>query len=601
MALPIEDYAIIGDTHTAALIGLDGSIDWLCMPRFDSPACFAALLGDNDNGHWVLRPCGEVTSVRRWYRGHTLVLETEFTTAHGVVRLIDCMPVNDGRADVVRQLVGVRGTVAMEMEFTIRFGYGRVVPWVRKRHDRRTIVAIAGPDAVCLRGNVVPEPVGRMHRAEFTISPGETLDFSMTWFPSHQPVPPPYHTDEVIEATERYWQEWSDQCTYKGDYHDAVLRSLTVLKAMTFEPTGGIVAAVTTSLPEQFGGPRNWDYRYCWLRDASLTLWALLANGYRDEAQAWRRWLLRAVAGDPADLQILYGVGGERYTPEYELEWLPGYEGSQPVRVGNAAAAQYQADVVGEVMDALQEARRMGLSEDEWSWPLQRSLMTYLETNWERPDNGIWEVRGQLRYFTHSRVMVWVAFDRAVRACEAYQLRGPVDRWRDLRDQVHAEVMDKGWNDELGTFTQYYGGRSVDASLLLISHMGFLPPDHPRVMGTIAAVERELRHGILVDRYVTEAEHDGNTVDGLPPGEYAFLACSFWLVGAYARAGRVREAREMFEALLELSNDVGLLAEEYAGTTHRMAGNFPQAFSHLALVDAAHTLATGADGLGGRG
>ncbi|PZS29954.1 MAG: glucoamylase [Pseudonocardiales bacterium] len=591
MALPIEDYAIIGDTHTAALVGRDGSIDWLCMPRFDSPACFAALVGTEDNGHWVIRPCGAVTSVRRCYRGHTLVLETEFTTAEGVVRLTDCMPVNDGRADIVRQVEGVSGTVPMEMEFTIRFGYGRVVPWVRKRHDRRTIVAIAGPDAICLRGNVVPEPQGRMHRAEFTISPGEILDFSMTWFPSHEPVPPPYDTTEVIASTENFWQDWSAQCTYDGTYHEAVLRSLTVLKAMTYQPTGGIVAAVTASLPEQFGGPRNWDYRFCWLRDASLTLWALLANGYRDEAQAWRRWLLRAVAGEPADLQILYGVAGERNTPEYELDWLPGYEGSRPVRVGNAAAAQYQADVVGEVMDALQEARGMGLAEDQWSWPLQRSLMSYLEANWERPDSGIWEVRGPLRFFTHSRVMVWVAFDRAVRACESYALDGPVERWRKLRDQVHAEVMEKGWNEELQTFTQYYGGNSVDASLLLISHMGFLPPDHPRLLGTIAAVERELKHGILVDRYVTEAEHDGQTVDGLPPGEYAFLACSFWLVGSYARAGRVAEAREMFESLLDLANDVGLMAEEYDDAGKRMAGNFPQAFSHLALVDAAHTLA----------
>jgi GH15 family glucan-1,4-alpha-glucosidase len=591
MALPIEDYAIIGDTHTAALVGANGSVDWLCMPRFDSPACFAALLGDEGNGHWIIRPRGAVTSVRRRYRENTLVLETEFTTPNGVVRLIDCMPAHDGRADVVRQVQGVRGTVPMEMEFTIRFGYGDVVPWVRKRHDRRTLVAIAGPDAICLRGNVVPEAVDRKHRAEFTVSPGETLDFALTWFPSHEPVPPPYDANEVILATEEFWTGWSRQCTYDGDYSEAVLRSLTVLKAMTYQPTGGIVAAVTTSLPERFGGSRNWDYRYCWLRDASLTLWGLLANGYREEAQAWRRWLLRAVAGDPADLQILYGVAGERHIPEYELDWLSGYEGSRPVRIGNAAAAQYQADVVGEVMDALQEARRMGLSEDQWSWPLQRSLMSYLEANWERPDNGIWEVRGPVRFFTHSRVMVWVAFDRAVRACESYRLGGPVERWRELRDRVHAEVMERGWNDEVGTFTQYYGSRTVDASLLLISHTGFLPPDHPRVLGTIAAVERDLKHGVLVDRYVTEPHQDGHTVDGLPPGEYAFLACSFWLVGAYARAGRPDDAREMFEALLALQNDVGLMAEEYDDQGHRMAGNFPQAFSHLALVDAAHTLA----------
>ncbi|MDP9241080.1 MAG: glycoside hydrolase family 15 protein [Actinomycetota bacterium] len=596
MALPIEHYAIIGDTHTAALVGRDGSIDWLCMPRFDSPACFAALLGTENNGHWVLRPSGEVTSVRRSYRGHALLLETEFTTADGVVRLTDCMPIHDDRADIVRQVEGVQGNVPMEMELTIRFGYGRVVPWVRKRRDRRTLVAIAGPDAICLRGNVVPESVGQMHRAEFTISPGEVLDFSMTWFPSHDPVPPPYDTTTVIATTEEFWKDWAGHCTYQGAYHEAVLRSLIALKAMTYEPTGGMVAAVTTSLPEQFGGPRNWDYRFCWLRDASLTLWALLANGFRDEAQAWRRWLLRAVAGDPADLQILYGVAGERHVPEYELDWLPGYENSRPVRVGNAAAAQYQADVVGEVMDALQEARRMGLVEDQWSWPLQRSLMGYLEANWERPDSGIWEVRGPLRYFTHSRVMVWVAFDRAVRACESYALGGPVERWRELRDQVFAEVMEKGWNDELGTFTQYYGGTTVDASLLLISHMGFLPPDHPRLLGTIAAVERQLKHGIFVDRYITEPDPDGQTVDGLPTGEYAFLACSFWLVGSYARAGRTAEAKELFEALLDLANDVGLMAEEYNEPECRMAGNFPQAFSHLALVDAAHSLAAAGEG-----
>ncbi|MDQ6874756.1 MAG: glycoside hydrolase family 15 protein, partial [Actinomycetota bacterium] len=403
MALRIEDYAIIGDTHTAALVGTNGSIDWLCLPRFDSAACFAGLLGDDSNGHWQICPQGEVVATRRRYRGHTLVLETEFETDTGVVQLVDCMPVCDDRADIVRRVVGLRGSVQMRMEWVIRFGYGKIVPWVRNRSHREdtgSLVAIAGPDAVCLRGNVTPRPEGMTHQADFTVSAGETLDFSMTWFESHLPVPPRYHVNDVLDRTDEYWTEWAKTCTYEGGYHDAVVRSLMILKAMTYEPTGGIVAAVTTSLPEKFGGPRNWDYRFCWLRDASLTLWALLANGYRDEAQDWRKWLLRAVAGDPADLQILYGVAGERRVAEFELDWLSGYEGSQPVRVGNEAADQYQADVVGEVMDALDQARGMGLEEDRWSWPLQRSLMTYLEANWERPDNGIWEVRGGLQFFT---------------------------------------------------------------------------------------------------------------------------------------------------------------------------------------------------------
>ncbi len=594
MAQPIEDYAIIGDSQTAALVGKDGSIDWLCLPRFDSAACFAKLLGDDSNGHWSIRPQGDVTAVRRRYRGHSLVLETDFETPTGVARLVDCMPVCDDRADIVRRVVGVSGRVDMAMEWVIRFDYGRIVPWVRNRSHREDIgalVAIAGPDAVCLRGNVTPRPKGMTHQAEFTVTAGETLDFSMTWFPSHLEVPPRYDVTEVLERTADFWADWAQTCTYGGDHRDAVVRSLMILKAMTYEPTGGIVAAVTTSLPESFGGARNWDYRFCWLRDASLTLWALLANGYREEAQAWRRWLLRAVAGDPADLQILYGLAGERRLPECELPWLAGYEGSRPVRVGNEAAGQYQADVVGEVMDSLHQARCMGLEEDRWSWPLQRSLMRYLEDNWERPDNGIWEVRGDVQFFTHSRVMVWVAFDRAVSACENYGLEGPVERWRELRDRVHAEVMTKGWNDERGTFTQYYGGTTVDASLLLISHMGFLAADHPRVLGTIEAIEKDLRHGLFVDRYLTGAGADGETVDGLPPGENAFLACSFWLVGSYARAGRLDDARELFEGLLGLCNDVGLLSEEYDAEGDRMAGNFPRAFSHLALVDAAHTLA----------
>ena len=593
MSVPIEDYALIGDTETAALVGKDGSIDWLCLPRFDSAACFAAILGDEENGHWRIAPAGEVTAVRRRYRDDTLILETEFETATGVVRLIDCMPTRDQRADVLRRVEGVRGRVDMELEWVIRFGYGKVMPWVRHVRDRENVeavVAVAGPDAVCLRGNIVPRAAGQRHRAEFTVSAGEELDFSMTWFPSHTKVPHRYEPSSTLAQTEQYWKRWAKRCTYDGRYATPVLRSLITLKAMTYLPTGGIVASVTTSLPEQFGGQRNWDYRYCWLRDASLSLWSLLATGYRDEAQAWRQWLLRSAAGDPDDLQILYGVAGERRIPEFELDWLPGYEGSAPVRIGNEAAEQYQADVFGEVMDALHAARCHGIEEDGFSWPLQLALMSYLERNWDWPDNGIWEVRGPRRHFTHSRVMVWVAFDRAVRAVEEFGLHGPVERWRKLRDTVHAEVMEKGWNEDLQSFTQYYGSTNVDASLLLISHMGFLPGGHERVQGTIRAVERELRDGIFVKRYSTEAEHGGETVDGLPPGEAAFLMCSFWLAGSYARSGRTDEARELFERLLELCNDVGLLSEEYDQKLGRMAGNFPQAFSHLALVDAAHTL-----------
>jgi len=601
MALRIEDYAVIGDTETAGLVGLDGSIDWLCLPRFDSAACFAALLGDERNGHWAIAPAGRVRSVQREYADHTLLLRTRFETDDGVVDLVDCMPTRDGRADVVRRVVGVSGQVQMRMQLVIRFGYGRVLPWVRRMRDREgveAIVAVAGPDAICLRGNLLPEPAGHRHRAEFTVSAGESLDWSFTWFPSHEPVPHRYDTSAVLVRTEQYWQRWAASCTYDGSYREQVLRSLLALKAMTYLPTGGIVAAVTSSLPEQFGGVRNWDYRYCWLRDASLSLWALLTTGYRKEAEAWRHWLLRTVAGDPEDLQILYGVAGERRIEEYELDWLAGYEGSKPVRVGNAAAQQYQADVVGEVMDALHAARCAGIAEDDFSWPLQLELMAFLEKNWDRPDNGIWEVRGPRRHFTHSRLMVWVAFDRAVRACEEFGMDGPVGRWRELRDTVHAEVMEKGWNAELGSFTQYYGSRTVDASLLLASAMGFLPGDHERMLGTIAAVEAELKDGIFVRRYATEPVHDGATVDGLPGAEGAFLMCSFWLVGAYARAGRTEQARELFEQLLELRNDVGLLAEEYDLAGRRMAGNFPQAFSHLALVDAAHTLADQGHGRG---
>ncbi|MGH3656307.1 MAG: glycoside hydrolase family 15 protein [Micromonosporaceae bacterium] len=593
MPLPIEQYAIIGDTQSAALVGTDGSIDWLCLPRFDSAACFAALLGDHGHGHWQLAPAGEVVSTTRRYRGPTLILETEYVTPTGRVRLVDVMPPRDRRVDVHRRVEGLDGEVEVDMELVIRFDYGHVVPWVRRITDpdgAPAILAMAGPDAVCLRGDILPSAADHRHRCRFTVKAGESYDFSLTWFPSHQQAPGTQSMDQAIERTESFWHRWTRRCAYQGPYREQVLRSTIVLKALTYHPTGGIVAAPTTSLPEQLGGARNWDYRYCWLRDTALTLRALMSTGHREEARRWRDWLLRAVAGDPHDLQILYGLGGERRIAEWIPDWLPGYQGASPVRVGNAAYTQYQADVYGEVLGALHQARVSGIAEDTFSWSLQKALLADLEQTWDQPDSGVWEVRGPQRHFTHSRMMVWVALDRAIRAVEEFGLSGPVDRWRTLRDKVHAEVRDQGFNSELGTFTQYYGSRNVDASLLQVTHLGFLPPDDPRVIGTVEAVERELRDGPLVWRYRTEAEHQGETVDGLPPGEGAFLACSFWLVRAYADAGRTADARALFEDLLALTNDVGLLAEEYDPVAGRMTGNFPQAFSHLGLLSAAYAL-----------
>ena len=605
MPLPIEQYALIGDTHSAALVGTNGSVDWLCLPRFDSPACFAGLLGEEEHGHWQLAPVRKVTRTTRRYRGPTLILETEFTTATGRVRLTDFMPPRDRRIDVRRYVEGLEGEVEMAMELVIRFDYGRVVPWVRRITDtdgRPAILATAGPDAVCFRGDVLPKASDHRHRCRFTVGAGQTYEYSMTWFPSHQRPPSHQSTEKAIEKTESFWYRWTRSCRYQGPYQDEVTRSTIVLKGLTYHPTGGIVAAPTTSLPEQLGGSRNWDYRYCWLRDAALALRALLATGHREEARRWRAWLLRAVAGDPQDLQIMYGIAGERRIEEWIADWLPGYDGAAPVRVGNAAYTQYQADVYGEVLGALHQARESGIKEDGFSWSLQRALLTGLERGWDRPDNGIWEVRGPRRHFTYSRVMIWVALDRAVRAVEEHGLDGPAERWRALRDKVHTEVCAHGFDPELNTFTQYYGSRTVDASLLLIAQHGFLPPDDPKFRGTVEAVERELRHGPLVWRYRTEARHDrgeaggptrgqgDTTIDGLPPGEGAFLACSFWLVRAYARCGRRDDARALFEELLGRANDVGLYSEEYDPVAGRMTGNFPQAFSHLGLLDAAYAL-----------
>ncbi|MGA8113725.1 MAG: glycoside hydrolase family 15 protein [Actinocatenispora sp.] len=600
MPLPIENYALIGDTHSAALVGTDGSIDWLCLPRFDSPGVFNALLGSPEDGRWQLRPVGEVTEVRRRYRDETMVLETDFVTKDGAVRLIDFMPVRDRRADILRAVEGIDGDVEMRMEWVIRFDYGEIVPWVQRMTDtdgEQMITAIGGPDAVCLRGDVLPERHGHRHVTTFRVRPGERHNFSMTWYPSSQASPPSRHdAEDQVLRTERYWRKWAARCTYQGPYRPQVLRSLLTLKALTYGPTGGIVAAPTTSLPEQLGGQRNWDYRYCWLRDASLTLRSLLDAGFTDEARAWRTWLLRSVAGDPEDLRILYGVAGERRLREWTVDTLPGYQGAAPVRVGNDASTQVQMDVYGEVMDALHQARIDGLKEDDFSWPLQQALTACLIDRWQDPDNGIWEVRGPLRHFTHSRVMVWVALDRMVQAVEVSGLPGDVTEWRKLRDQVHAEVCDKGWDPEIGAFTQYYGSKTLDAAVLLMPNVGFLPPDDERLVSTIRAIERELRTGPFLNRYSTEPVHDTGsgtpgTVDGLPPGEGAFLMCSFWLVRAYALAGRRDDATELFDELLGLCNDVGLLAEEYDTAANRMVGNFPQAFSHLALVSAAYALA----------
>jgi len=582
----IEDYALIGDTETAALVGFDGSIDWLCLPRFDAGACFAALLGDESNGRWRLAPKGEVTHRSRRYRGDTLILETELRTADGAVRLIDTMPVRDEVVNVIRIVEGIDGRVPMRMDLTVRFDYGSVVPWVRRIDGR--LNAIAGPDAVVIGAPVPLRGEGMSTVAEFEVEKGQRLEFALTWYPSNQPAPEPLDAERALEDTEAFWTEWSSRCTYQGPYEAMVRRSLLTLKALTYAPTGGIVAAPTTSLPEALGGVRNWDYRYCWLRDATFTLYSLLLAGYSDEAQAWRDWLLRAIAGDPSKLQIMYGCAGERRLDEWEVPWLAGYEGSAPVRVGNGAAGQLQLDVYGEVMDALYQARRVGLPPEAASWDLQRALLDFLEGGWRQPDEGLWEVRGPRQHFTHSKVMAWVAFDRAVKAIEHGNHQGPVDRWKAARAEVHEQVCKHGFDAELGSFTQSYGSKLLDASLLLIPLVGFLPPKDPRVQGTVRAVEQRLLREGLVLRYETD---EAGTVDGLPGGEGAFLACSFWLADNYTVSGRRAEAVALFEKLNGLANDVGLLAEEYDPAHQRLVGNFPQAFSHVSLVNGAYNLA----------
>ncbi|WP_326811961.1 glycoside hydrolase family 15 protein [Streptomyces scopuliridis] len=588
MTQRIEDYALIGDLQTAALVGRNGSIDWLCLPRFDSAACFAALLGGEENGHWRLAPTDGRECTRRAYVGDSLVLESVWETRTGTVKVIDFMPQRDRAPEIMRIVEGVSGSVDMSATIRLRFDFGSVVPWMRRAEGHR--VAVAGPDSVWLRSEPPVKTWGQHFstRSSFTVGAGEKVAFVLTWHPSHKPRPRRVDPHRALARSLEDWKSWAERCRYQGPHRAAVMRSLITLKALTYGPTGGIVAAPTTSLPEDLGGVRNWDYRYCWLRDSTLVLEALLSAGYLEEAAAWRDWLLRAVAGDPADLQIMYGLGGERRLPESELPWLRGYAGSAPVRTGNNAVDQLQLDVYGEVMDSFNVARTAGLPAQPHAWSLQLSLLGFLESKWREPDEGLWEVRGPRQHFVHSKVMAWVAADRAVQTLEDDpSLRGDVTRWRAMRDEVHREVCERGYDSERNTFTQSYGSAELDAATLLIPRVGFLPPDDPRVIGTVDAVRTELEQGGFLRRYTTT----GPSVDGLPGGEGTFLVCSFWLADALHMTGRTEEAAELFERLLALRNDVGLLAEEYDPVARRHLGNYPQAFSHLGLVVTALTLA----------
>jgi GH15 family glucan-1,4-alpha-glucosidase len=588
MSLHIEDYAIIGDTCTAALVGRDGSIDWLCAPRFDSGACFAALLGNRNNGFWRLAPAaGEIKSQRR-YRDDTLVLETAFATADGNAALVDFMPMSDrtGRVALVRIVKGTSGTVAMRSEAVFRFDYGRTVPWIRQ-HEKG-FNAVAGPNAVTLHSTVPMRSDEGAFRSEFTIREGATEVFVAEFYPSHEREPEPCDGLSMLSVTERWWRAWAAQCKFEGPWRDAVVRSAITLKALTYQPTAGIVAAPTTSLPEALGGPRNWDYRYCWLRDSTFTLYALLICGYADEARDWRDWLLRAIAGRPQDMQIMYGLAGERDLPEFEVPWLGGYANSKPVRIGNAAHQQFQLDVYGEVMDTLYVAGKYGVPSDNDAWQMQVQLMDFIESAWQHPDEGIWEIRGERQHFTHSKVMAWVAADRAIKSIKRYKLDGPIAKWTAMRDQIHHEVCERGFDSTRNSFVQHYNSTALDASLLMMPLVGFLPARDPRVRGTVGAIQHELMKDSLVQRYATETG-----VDSLPPGEGAFLPCSFWLADNLAILGRYDEARELFERLLELRNDVGLLAEEYDSANQRQTGNFPQALTHVCLINTAHNLMLG--------
>jgi GH15 family glucan-1,4-alpha-glucosidase len=579
----IEDYALIGDCRTAALVSREGSIDWFCCPRFDSEACFAALLGSRQHGRWLIAPRAPARVTRR-YRPNTLVLETHFETDEGAATLIDFMPLSGQHSTIVRLVTGTRGKVAMSTELILRFGYGAIVPWVTRLEDG-ALRAIAGPDMMIVRTPVQLRGLDMTTVGEFTIHKDDTIPFVLNYYRSHRPVHAPLDPMAALNDTETFWRQWSAKCRPAGPWTEAVVRSMITLKALTYAPTGGMVAAPTTSLPEQLGGERNWDYRYCWLRDATLVLLGAMNAGFFEEAQAWREWLLRAVAGSPGQLQIMYGIGGERRLTEWVAPWLPGYENSAPVRIGNAAHSQLQLDVFGEIMDVHHQARRRGLSTNVSGWGAQLAFLEHLQEIWREPDEGIWEVRGTPQQFTHSKVMAWVAFDRAIKSAETFGLEGPLDEWRKLRDEICEEVCTKGFDPELGTFVQFYGAKHLDASLLLIPSVGFLPVTDPRMEGTIAAIERRLLRNGFVMRYDTD-----ETDDGLPPGEGAFLACSFWLVDVFILQNRLADAERLFRRLVALRNDLGLLSEEYDPQAKRLVGNFPQAFSHMALVSSAYNL-----------
>ncbi|MBN8956251.1 MAG: glycoside hydrolase family 15 protein [Rhizobiales bacterium] len=584
MPSKIEDYALIGDCESAALVSRNGSIDWLCWPRFDSEACFAALLGAESHGHWIITPVDENARITRRYCKNTLILETRFETDEGAVTLIDFMPLRDQRTDLARIIVGERGEVRMRTELVVRFGYGATVPWVSRLPDR-TLRMIAGPDMLLFHAPLEMRGKDMRTVGEFTVKAGDKIPIVMTYAPSHLEPPTAVDAWKALAVTEKFWTDWVAKSSVSGPHEDAVIRSLITLKALTFAPTGGIVAAPTTSLPEMLGGERNWDYRFCWLRDATLTLLALMNSGYYDEARAWRDWLLRAVAGSPHQMQIMYGIAGERRLTEWEVPWLPGYENAKPVRVGNAAHSQVQLDVYGEMMDALHQARRGHLDGVKAGWDVQLAILAHLETIWRKPDEGIWEVRGEREHFTYSKVMAWVAFDRMIKGAEEFKLPGPVEHWKAVRKTIHDDVCAKGFDRDLGSFVRAYGSKQLDASLLLIGAVGFLPHDDPRIVGTVQAVEKALLVDGFLQRYDTV-----HADDGLPAGEGAFLACSFWLVDAYMMCGQRDKAEKLFERLLSLRNDLGLLSEEYDPRSRRLIGNFPQAFSHIALIDSAANL-----------
>jgi GH15 family glucan-1,4-alpha-glucosidase len=589
MSLRIEDYALIGDRESCALVGLDGSVDWLCWPRFDSDACFAALLGTRNHGHWRIWPADGNGRVTRRYRPDTLILETTVTTETGEATVIDFMARREGHPELIRIVRGDSGQVAFKFDLAIRFGYGAVTPWM-VRTDGGAHRAIAGPDMVVLRTPVGIRGDGWLAEADFTVSEGETTPFTLTWAPSHEPLPPATSPRRALADTEAFWQGWTAQAAISGRWTEPVKRSLIVLKALTHAPTGGLVAAATTSLPEQIGGPRNWDYRYCWIRDATLTLLALMNAGYYDEAQAWRDWLLRAVAGSPADMQIMYGVAGERRLTEWEAPWLPGYEDSKPVRIGNAASTQFQLDVYGELADSLHQARRGGLTGNEAAWTVERALTDHVARVWTQPDDGIWEDRSERKHYTFSKVMAWVTMDRAVQAVENYGLPGDAVRYREIREAIRADVMANGFSPARNSFVRSYGSETVDASLLLLAELGFVEASDPRYVGTVEAIERDLLHDGFVHRYDTR-----QIDDGLPSGEGAFLVCTFWLVDAYVMLGRLDDAEALFERLLSIRNDLGLLAEEYDPVSKRQVGNFPQAFSHIGLINSAFNLTRARD------